>query len=79
MCQQCTGFHDGTGETTRRHYVNRNNQRCCSHQYQPGTDSNQLAYRMVCQHCNYDYGANGSDIHERRCPVCQGGQPGIRY
>jgi hypothetical protein len=25
------------------------------------------------------YGTNGSDMHGRRCPECQGGAPGIRY
>ena len=40
-----------------------------------GTDHNQKLYRMRCGHCGAVYAANGSDIHHRKCPGCQGGQP----
>lgn len=43
----------------------------------PGTDHNQYVYQLACSHCGHVYGANGSDIHERKCPKCQGGRPGI--
>jgi len=29
--------------------------------------------------CGHEYGANGSDIFQRKCPKCQGGKPGIEY
>jgi hypothetical protein len=32
---------------------------------------------LQCGHCGYDYGANGSDIWERKCPACQEGAPGL--
>ena len=27
--------------------------------------------------CGARYGANGSDFHQRKCPNCQGGMPGL--
>ncbi len=26
--------------------------------------------------CGFEYGANGTDVHLRRCPKCQAGAPG---
>jgi hypothetical protein len=45
----------------------------------PGTDHGQHAYKTECAICVYVYGTNGSDMHERRCPECRRGAPGIRY
>ena len=48
-----------------------------------GTDHNQRVYELRCDNpegCNGrmpSYGANGSDAHLRKCPLCQGGRPGI--
>ena len=39
----------------------------------------QYSYKMVCQNCGEVYGANGSDIFQRKCPKCQGGNPGIDF
>ncbi len=39
----------------------------------------QLAYKLKCLKCNHKYGANGTDIFQRKCPNCQGGKPGISY
>lgn len=41
----------------------------------PGTDHNQMLYHMRCDLCASEYAANGSDIHLRKCPSCQGGAP----
>jgi hypothetical protein len=41
----------------------------------PGTDHGQQLYRLVCRPCGHQYAANGSDIHLRKCPKCQKGQP----
>lgn len=30
---------------------------------------------LACTHCGANYAANGSDIHLRKCPACQGGNP----
>ncbi len=32
-----------------------------------------------CKHCGHEYGANGGDIFERKCPKCQDGRPGLPY
>ena len=45
----------------------------------PGTDHLQRIYVLRCEHCGFEYGANGSDIHERKCPRCQGGKPGLPH
>lgn len=43
----------------------------------PGTDRGQSVYQLGCSHCGHVYGANGSDIFERKCPNCQGGKVGL--
>ena len=43
-----------------------------------GTDHFQRVYQLACSSCGHTYGANGSDIHERKCPKCQGGRPGLQ-
>lgn len=74
-----SGFRDGGGRTTRIDYVNRNKQKCAGHRGRAGTDHNQLAYRMECLSCGNVYGANGSDVFQRKCPNCQNGEPGIGF
>lgn len=39
----------------------------------------QKVYLLACKRCGFLYGANGSDIHDRKCPQCQGGKAGERY
>ena len=41
-----------------------------------GSDHLQKVYVMHCPECVCNYGANGSDIHLRKCPCHQGGKPG---
>lgn len=72
-------FRSGEGKTTAIGFVNVNQQRCHGTLGVKGTDHMQLAYRMECLLCGFVYGANGSDIHERKCPSCQAGATGIRY
>jgi len=72
-------WQDGDGDTVEIGYLNRNGQQCCGHCGAPGTDHGQYAYKMECTICGYVYGANSSDVHDRRCPECQKGAPGIRY
>ena len=72
-------FVSGTGRTTQIGYVNRNGQRCLGHRARPGNLEGQLAYKVECANCAHVYGANGADMHERRCPNCQGGKPGLPY
>ncbi len=42
-----------------------------------GTDHGQFVYVMHCPKCDVNYGANGSDIWQRKCPYCQGGAQGL--
>ena len=66
--------------TTKAGYVNRNQQRNkgATNPPLPGNDHLQITYVMECQHCQHQYGANGSDIWLRKCPSCQDGAPGLR-
>jgi hypothetical protein len=74
-------FSRGSTETTAIGYINRNDQMCTGHSGTPGTDHGQLAYRMLCMRaaCGVTYGANGTDIFQRKCPNCQDGAPGLAF
>ena len=52
-----------------RQKVIRNTGRRGSHPYA-------TVYELECQECGETYGANGCDIHLRKCPYCQGGKEG---
>ena len=67
--------------TTEPGYVNRNGQRVVRATGLPGNDHLQRIYVLRCGQdvCGNEYGANGSDIFQRRCPSCQGGAPGLAY
>jgi hypothetical protein len=67
------------GKTTQPGYVNRNSQVVIRKTQLPGTDKGQSVYQLGCVICGHVYGANGSDIFERKCPKCQGGLPGLDY
>jgi hypothetical protein len=66
-----------TRETTTPGYVNRNRQEVIRNTGLPGTDHFQFVYVLRCGDCANEYGANGSDIFQRKCPACQGGAPGL--
>jgi hypothetical protein len=63
--------------TTTVGYVNPNGQVTIRSTGLPGTDHLQYVYQLACSHCGENYGANGTDIHDRKCPKCQGGAPGL--
>lgn len=63
--------------TTARGFVNRNEQVVIRNTGLPGTDHQQIVYQLGCSICGHVYGANGSDIHLRLCPKCQGGAAGL--
>ncbi|HEY2392991.1 MAG TPA: hypothetical protein VGK22_17570 [Candidatus Angelobacter sp.] len=65
--------------TTKTGYVNRNGQVVIRNTGLPGTDHGQKIYQLACSICGHVYGANGTDIFERKCPDCQGGKPGLEY
>ena len=72
-------FRSGSTKTTTIGYVNRNQQENLGHRGTPGTDHGQVAYKLRCLKCSQAYGANGTDLFQRKCPKCQGGNPGIPY
>ena len=65
--------------TTEIGYRNHNDQVVIQNTGLPGTDHNQIVYVLRCERCHNQYGSNGSDIHLRKCPNCQGGMPGPDY
>ena len=65
--------------TTRVGYLNRNGQMVVRPTGLAGNDHLQYIYVLRCRHCGNEYGANGSDIFQRKCPRCQGGKPGLGY
>lgn len=66
-------------KTTTPGFRNRNDQTVIRGTDILGTDHNQYVYELKCERCGFHYGANGSDIHLRKCPRCGGGAPGLDY
>lgn len=67
-----------TKGTTQVGYTNRNDQVVIRKTDLPGNDHNQLVYVLRSISCGHEYGANGSDIFQRRCPAHDAGAPGLR-
>ena len=65
-------------KTTVTGYKNRNGQVVVRKTAISGNDHNQMTYELRCEACDESYGANGSDIWQRKCPNCQGGRPGLK-
>ena len=65
------------GYSTKKDFINRNGQKNLGNTGKPGNDHLQYIYKMKCTECGHTYGANGSDIFERKCPAHQGGRPGL--
>ena len=75
-----TARRSGNGKgTTEPGYRNTKGQVVLRRTDQPGNDQNQKVYVLRCDDCGHEYGANGSDIWQRRCPRCDAGAPGLRY
>ncbi len=64
-------------KTTEIGYVNINGQVVIRNTGGNGTDYNQYVYQVACSNYGSVYGANGSDIFERKCPRCQHGKEGL--
>ncbi len=77
--QGTTAGRTSRGATTRPGYENSNGQIVVRATGLPGTDHGQYIYVLRCRRCGHEYGANGSDIFQRRCPACQGGAPGLPF
>jgi hypothetical protein len=63
--------------TTAPGFVNRRQQVVLRNTGLPGNDHGQVIYVLRCGACGNEYGANGSDIFQRKCLRCQGGAPGL--
>jgi hypothetical protein len=65
------------GTTTIPGFVNRNKQKVIEATgLASSTHPNQRIYHMKCEKCGLEYGANGADIHLRRCPNHDNGTKG---
>jgi len=71
--------HRRGANTTEVGYINRNGQEVVRPTGKAGTDHGQYVYVLRCRTCRHKYGANGSDIFQRRCPNHDGGAPGIEF
>jgi len=60
-------------------YENLNEQTVLRQTDLDGNLPGQRVYVLKCGRCGAEYGANGCDIHLRRCPTCMGGQPGLAF
>jgi hypothetical protein len=69
----------GQGKSVQIGYTNPNEQTVTAATGLAGTDHMQLIYVLRCGRCGHEYGSNGSDNHQRKCPECQGGARGLRY
>jgi hypothetical protein len=67
--------------TTVPGYENRNGQIVVRDTGLSGNDHGQHTYVLRCSRpkCGQEYGANGTDIWQRKCPYCQRGRPGLDY
>jgi hypothetical protein len=72
-------FVGGDGQSVQIDAVNDHGQRCRGTLGIPGTHKNAVVYKLECTLCGFVYGSNSGDVHERRCPNCQDGAPGIRF
>jgi PHP family Zn ribbon phosphoesterase len=63
--------------TTAIGFKNRKGQVVVRNTGHRGVDLSQYIYQLACGKCGHNYGANGSDIYERKCPACQDGEPGF--
>lgn len=59
-----------TGKTLILGYINRNQQENRGCLNKPGNHYNQMAYKMKCLVCGFEYEANGCDVALRKCPKC---------
>jgi hypothetical protein len=67
------------GITTQISYINRNDQEVIQPTGKPGTYHGQYVYVLRCRTCKHEYGANGSDVFQRRCPSHDRGAAGFTF
>ena len=74
-----TGRRKPSRRTTEPGYINKSGQAVLLRTSIAGNDHNQFVYVLRCSACQHEYGANGSDIWQRKCLECGGGAPGLGY
>jgi hypothetical protein len=67
------------GSTTTVGFRNASGQTVLRQTNLSGNLAGQHVYVLACGHCGFEYGANGCDIHLRKCPSCMDGQPGLAF
>ncbi len=72
-------FVSGATKTTKINYENSNKQKVLGSRNLDTTDKQQVTYKMSCGDCGEIYGAKTSEIHRRKCPVCQEGKPSVDW
>jgi hypothetical protein len=58
-------------------YRNREGQLVIRKTEREGSAQGQRVFILHCTVCDHEYGADGCDIYDRRCPTCQDGPPGL--
>ena len=58
-------------------YRNRDGQEVVRKTVREGSSPEQRVFILHCTVCDYEYGAEGSEIYDRLCPKCQDGPPGL--
>jgi hypothetical protein len=58
-------------------YRNREGQLVIRKTEREGCSPGQRVFILRCTVCDHEYGADGCDIHDRLCPNCQDGPPGL--
>ena len=73
----------GSGQTSEGTiavgYKNPNRQVVLRQTNGSGNVPGQRLYVLMCGDCGREYGANGCDVHLRKCPGCMGGPLGLDY
>lgn len=70
--------------TTEIGFVNRNGQVVIRNTKKPGTDYGATIIQLGCSVCGHVYGANSTDVFERKCPEHprnkrDKGKPGLEF
>lgn len=76
---QASGVMMGSQVPTDEGFINHHGQRVVRATDLPGTGAGERVYVMACSHCAAQYGVDGSEIRECRCPECQDGAAGVLF
>ena len=57
--------------------TNKNGQTLVRKTNERGNHPAALVWVLRCEAGNHEYGANSCDFHVRKCPIHQGGKPGL--